>query len=234
MKPTLPEQKEIVRTLRKSRIFSDIRNDELKKISPLFELVHFRNGEYIFMEDDPSDWLYIVSRRRVKIIKHTLSGRDVILELKSPGEIFCCTAVLDNKPYPESAQSKGASSAIRIKRRDLLKLIDAYPFLKVGIVNYLNEKLTDAYDMLQSLSTEIVEKRIAAVLLKLSEKTGAGNDEYRQIDFTLTRREIAEMVGTSTETCIRILSRLQKLGMVQSSRKRILVKTAALKAFLDK
>jgi CRP-like cAMP-binding protein len=234
MKPTLPEQKEIVRTLRKSRIFSDIRDDELNKMSPLFELVHFRNGEYIFMEDDPSDWLYIVSRRRVKIIKHTLSGRDVILELKSPGEIFCCTAVLDNKPYPESAQSKGASSAIRIKRRDLLKLIDAYPFLKVGIVNYLNEKLTDAYDMLQSLSTEIVEKRIATVLLKLSEKTVTGNDEYRQIDFTLTRREIAEMVGTSTETCIRILSRLQKLGMVQSSRKRILVKTAALKAFIDK
>lgn len=233
MKPSLPEQKDIVRTLKKSTIFSEIRNDELIKISSLFEIVHFKNGEYIFMEDDPSNWLYIVSKRRVKIIKHTLSGKDVILELKSPGEIFCCATVLDNKPYPESAQSKGASSAIRIRRADLLKLIDSYPFLKVGIVNYLNEKLTDAYDMLQSLSTEIVEKRIATILLKLSEKTGERNSEYRQIDFPLTRREIADMVGTSTETCIRIMSRLQKLGMVQSSRNRILVKAGALKAFLD-
>jgi CRP/FNR family transcriptional regulator len=231
--PALSEQKEILRTLNKSKIFSEIRNDELTKIVPLFEMVHFKNGEYIFMEDDPSNWLYIVSKRRVKIIKHTLSGKDVILELKSPGEMFCCATVLDNKPYPESAQSKGASTAIRIKRRDLLKLIDAYPFLKVGIVNYLNEKLTDAYDMLQSLSTEIVEKRIATILLKLSEKTGSGNSEFRQIDFPLTRREIADMVGTSTETCIRIMSRLQKLGMVQSSRNSILVKAAALQAFLD-
>jgi CRP-like cAMP-binding protein len=233
MKPTLLEQKEIVRTLKKSTIFSVIRNDELIKISALFELVHFKNGEYIFMEDDPSNWLFIVSKRRVKIIKHTLSGKDVIVEMKSPGEIFCCATVLDNRPYPESAQSKGASSAIRIKRRDLLKLIDAYPFLKVGIVNYLNEKLTDAYDMLQSISTEIVEKRIATILLKLSEKTGTGNSEYRQIDFPLTRKEIADMVGSSTETCIRIMSRLQKLGMVQSSRNRILVKARELKAFLD-
>jgi len=103
----------------------------------------------------------------------------------------------------------------------------------VGIANYLNEKLTDAYDMLQSLSTEIVEKRIATLLLKLSEKTGSGNAEYRQIDFSLTRKEIADMVGTSTETCIRIMSKLQKLGMVQSSRDRILVRDKALKAFLD-
>jgi len=233
MKATSLQQKEIVRTLKKSRIFSNIRNDELIKISSLFEVVHFRNGEYIFMENDPSVWLYIVSKKRVKIIKHTLSGKDVILELKSPGEIFCCATVLDNKPYPESAQSKGASSAIRIRRADLLKLIDTYPFMKVGIVNYLNEKLTDAYDMLQSLSTEIVEKRIVTILLKLSEKTGTGNSEYRQIDFPLTRKEIADMVGTSTETCIRIISRLQKLGMVQSSRNRILVKDGALKAFLD-
>jgi CRP/FNR family transcriptional regulator len=69
--------------------------------------------------------------------------------------------------------------------------------------------------------------------LKLSEKTGSGNSEFRQIDFPLTRREIADMVGTSTETCIRIMSRLQKLGMVQSSRNSILVKAAALQAFLD-
>jgi CRP/FNR family transcriptional regulator len=233
MKQSLSEQKEVVRTLKKSSIFSDIRNDELIKISTLFELVHFKNGQYIFMEDDPSNWLYIVSRRRVKIIKHTLSGKDVILEMKSPGEIFCCTTVLDNKPYPESAQSKGASSAIRIRRTDLLKLIDTYPFMKVSIVNYLNEKLADAYDMLQSLSTEIVQTRIATMLLKLSEKTGAGNSEYREIDFPLTRKEIADMVGTATETCIRIMSKMEKLGLVRSSRNRILVKAGALRAFLD-
>jgi CRP/FNR family transcriptional regulator len=227
------DKKNIVATLSKSKIFSAIKTEELIKISPLFEKVDFKNGEYIFMEDEPSEWLYIVSKRRVKIFRHTLSGKDVILEIKSPGEIFCCATVLDNKPYPESAQSKGAASAIRIRRRDLLKLIDIYPVLKVGIANYLNEKLTDAYEMFQNISTEIVERRIAAILLKLSEKAGIENVDYKKIDFPLTRKEIADMVGTTTETCIRTMSNFQKQGMVKSSRNSILVKAHALKKFLD-
>ena len=112
--------------------------------------------------------------------------------MKSPGELFCCAAVLDKKPYPESAQSKGASSAIKIRRSDLIKLIDMFPVLKAGIANYLNEKLTDAYDMLQHISTELVERRIAAILLKLSEKVGVDNSDYRQqwFDFKQGQYEI--------------------------------------------
>lgn len=233
MKKSSTDLNEIVDTLRKSKIFSDINNEGLLEISSFFKKIDFRNDEYIFMEGDPSHWLYVVSTKKVKILKHSQSGRDVIVEMKSPGEMFCCAAVLDNKPYPESAQSKGASSTIKIKRRDLLKLIDMYPVLKVGIVNYLNEKLTDAYEMLQHISTEIVERRIAAILLKLSEKVGVDDSGYRKIDFPLTRKEIAEMVGSSTETCIRAMSRFQKKGMVKSSKSIIMVNEEALTRFLD-
>jgi CRP/FNR family transcriptional regulator len=233
MKKSLTDRDDIVDTLRRSKIFSGINDDGLSKISTFFKKVDFQNDQFIFMEGDPSDWLYIVSTKKVKIFKHTHSGKDVIVEIKSPGEMFCCASVLDKKPYPESAQSKGASTAIKIKRRDLLKLIDMYPVLKAGITNYLNEKLTDAYEMLQQLSTEIVERRIAAILLKLSEKVGVEESEYRKIDFPLTRKEIAEMVGSSTETCIRTMSRFQKRGMVKSSKSKILVNEEALTNFLE-
>jgi CRP/FNR family transcriptional regulator len=233
MKKSSTERDEIIATLRKSRIFTGINEDGLSKISPFFKKVNFKNDQFIFMEGDPSDWLYVVSTKKVKIFKHTQSGKDVIVEMKSPGEMFCCAAVLDKKPYPESAQSKGASSAIKIRRRDLLKLIDMYPVLKAGIAMYLNEKLTDAYEMLQQLSTEIVARRIAAILLKLSEKAGVEDSDYRKIDFPLTRKEIAEMVGSSTETCIRTMSMFQKKGMVKSSKSSILVNEEALTNFLE-
>jgi len=214
-------------------MFSGINDDGLSEISSFFKVVDFKNDQFIFMEGDPSDWLYIVSTNKVKMIKHSESGKDTIVEIKSPGEIFCCATVLDNKPYPESAQSKGASSTINIRRRDLLKLIDRYPVLKAAIANYLNEKLTDAYDMLQHLSTEIVERRIASVLLKLSEKAGIDDSDFRKIDFPLTRKEIAEMVGSSTETCIRTMSKLQKQGIVKSSKGSISVNEEALIRFLE-
>ena len=233
MKTSVTEHSEIVGSLKKSKIFADLKEEELINISPFFEKLDLRDGGYIFMEGDPSDWLYIVTQKRVKIVKHTLSGKEVLLEIKSPGGLFCCATVLDNKPYPETAQSKGAASVLRISRKNLLKIIGAYPFLKVGIAKYLNDKLIDAYDMLQNISTEIVERRIASVLLKLSEKVGITESEFRKIDFAFTRQEIADMVGTTLETSIRTMSKFQKLGMVKSSRKNILVKTDALKKFLE-
>ena len=233
MKKSLADQDEIVDTLRKSKMFSGISNDGLIEISTFFRKVNFKNDQFIFMEGDPSDWLYVVSTNKVKMIKHSDSGKDVIVEMKSPGELFCCAAVLDKKPYPESAQSKGASSAIKIRRSDLIKLIDMFPVLKAGIANYLNEKLTDAYDMLQHISTELVERRIAAILLKLSEKVGVDNSDYRKINFSLTRKEIAEMVGSSTETCIRTMSKFQKQGIVKSLKGSMLVNEEALTRFME-
>ena len=107
--------------LKKCKIFVGLTDEELIKIGTLFETLDFSNGEFIFMEGDPSDWLYIVTQKRVKIVMDTKSGKEVLLEIKSPGEMFCCATVLDNKPYPESAQAKGPASVIRISRAELFK-----------------------------------------------------------------------------------------------------------------
>ena len=223
----------IVETLKKSDIFTTLKEEELKKISPLFDKREFTKDEYIFFEGDPSDWLYIASQNRVKIVKHTLAGKNIILEIKSPGEIFCCAAVLDKRPYPESAQVMESASVIRISRRNLDKIMEEYPNLKLRFAKYSSDMLRDAHEMLKNIATEKVEKRIASLLLKLSEKSVVDNTGYKSIDFTLTRQEIAEMAGTTVETCIRIMSKFQKDGVITSSNKRILVKVELLKKILE-
>jgi CRP/FNR family transcriptional regulator len=223
----------IIETLKKSMIFGVLNEKELTAISPMFQKFDFQDGENIFWEGEPSDWLYIVSEKRVKIIKHTRSGRDALLEIKSPGEVFCCTSVLDKKPYPETAQAKEAASVLKISRKNLLNIIDAYPHLRDGIARYLNEKLLDAYEMMKHITTEIVENRIALLLLKLSEKAGTEDADYKKIDFSLTRQEIADMVGTTVETAIRVMSKFQKLNIVKSSGSTILVNADALREHLS-
>jgi CRP/FNR family transcriptional regulator len=227
-------KKMILETLKKSKIFSILSEDALKKISKLFERLDFKNNAYIFMEGDPSDWFYIASHARIKVVKHTLAGKDIILEIKSPGEIFCCAAILDNRPYPESAQAMEDASVIRISRKNLLKIMDEYPPLKVEIGKYSSDQLREAHEMLKDIATERVDKRIASVLLKISEKADLEDSGYKKIDFSLTRQEIADMVGTTVETCIRTMSKFQKKGMVKSSGDRILIKADALKTFLEK
>jgi CRP/FNR family transcriptional regulator len=231
-KTSANKQEEILSTLKKSTIFSALTEEELKKISPLFEVLDYDNDEYIFMEDDPSNWMYVLARNRVKIVKHTKGGKDVIVEIKSPGEIFCCATVLDNRPYPESAQAMEKARAIRISRKNLLMVMDDFPFLKVGVAKYFSDRLRDANEMLKNIASEKVEKRIASILLTLSEKAGIKEGDFTKIDIPLTRQEIADMVGTTVETCIRSISKLQKNGIVKSSESKIMVKTDGLREFL--
>ena len=222
----------IVETLKKSEIFSSLKEDELKSIGKLFEGLKFNNNDTVFNEGDPSDKFFILAEGNVKIIKHSLTGKDIILEIISPGDVFGGVAVLDNKPYPASAQAMELSSLIRISRQYLFQIMEEYPILKLEIVKYFSDKLRDAHEMLKNIATERVERRIASLLLKLSEKVGVDEDGYRKIDFPLTRQEISEMVGTTVETCIRTMSKFQKQGMVKSSGGRIMIKAASLKNYL--
>ncbi|GBD95886.1 MAG TPA: Crp/Fnr family transcriptional regulator [Nitrospirae bacterium] len=223
----------IIETLKKSEIFSSLKDEELSKISELFENVSYKNNETIFIEGDPSDKFYLVGEGSVKILKHTLMGKDIILEVMSPGDIFGGVAVLDKKPFPASAQAMESTTVIRISRRNLIKIMEEYPILKLEIVKYFSDKLRDAHEMLKNIATERVEKRVASLLLKLSEKVGVEDGGYRKIDFPLTRQEISEMVGTTVETCIRTMSKFQKSGMIKSSNGRISIKVNSLNKFLE-
>jgi len=223
----------IIETLKKSNIFSSLKEKELKEISTFFEKLDFTNNEYIFIEGDPSDWFYLVAKGRVKILKHTLMGKDIILEVMSPGDIFGGIAVLDKKPYPASAQAMESVTVIRISRQNLLRIVEEYPIIKLEVVKYFGDRLRDAHEMLKNIATEKVERRIASLLFKLSEKVGVEDGGYKKIDFPLTRQEIAEMVGTTVETCIRTMSKFQKQGLVKSSGGKILIKVDTLRKFLE-
>ncbi|RJQ16711.1 MAG: Crp/Fnr family transcriptional regulator [Nitrospiraceae bacterium] len=233
MKKAAEADQQISEILKRGEIFSALKEPEIKKLAAFFEKITFRNDETIFSEGDPSDKFYILAEGNVKILKHTMMGKDIILEIMSPGDIFGGVAVLDKKPYPASAQAMESTTAIRISRQNLLKIMEEYPILKLEIVRYFSDKLRDAHEMLKNIATERVEKRVAALLLKLSEKVGVEDSGFRKIDFPLTRQEIAEMVGTTVETCIRTMSKFQKSGLVRSTSGRISIKAASLQRFLE-
>lgn len=223
----------IIKTLKKSTIFSLLSNDELKKISKYFHERTFENNETIFHEGDSSENFYVVAEGSVKIVKHTVMGKDIILEVMSPGDIFGGVAVLDRRPYPAAAHAMSSTTVIRINRQDLLAIMEDYPILKLEIVKYFSDRLRDAHEMLKNIATERVERRIASLLLKLSEKVGKEEKGFRKIDFALTRQEIAEMVGTTVETCIRTMSKFQKQGLVKSVNGKISIAVRQMEKYLE-
>ena len=223
----------IIETLHKSQIFSNMKDTDVKKISNSFEKESFNNNETIFNEGDPSDIFYILAEGNVKIVKHTVVGKDIILEVMSPGDIFGGVAVLDNKPYPATAQAMKSATIIKMRRSDLMKILEKYPDLKLEIVKYFSDKLRASHEMLKNIATERVERRIASLLLKLSEKADVDAEGYKKIDFRLTRQEISEMVGTTVETCIRTMSKFQKSGMIKTADGSVSIKPGELQKLLD-
>ncbi|MBI4826533.1 MAG: Crp/Fnr family transcriptional regulator [Nitrospirae bacterium] len=223
----------IINALKKNKVFSSLADKEIKEISAHFNERDFNKDEAIFMEGDPSDWFYIVAEGRVKVVKHSINGKDVILEIILPGEVFGGVAVLDKRPFPASAEAMDNVKVIRISRKDLFAVMEAHPSLNLTIVNYFSGRLRNAYDTLRDIAAERVEIRIASLLLKLSEKTGIEENGFAKIGFPLTRQEMAEMVGTTVETAIRTMSKFQKKGMIKSSGGRVWVNSDAVRKFLE-
>ena len=204
----------IQETLRKNRLFSGVSEEDMQEILPLFEERECKEDEHIFLEGEKSDKLYLACQGRVKIVKHTAEGKDVILEIISPPDVFGGVAVLDGRAYPASAQAMEKCVVASITRKRFLELVDRYHVIAVESSMYFGERLRNAYDMLRSISVERVERRIAALLIKFGERVGKKQGDCTVMELGLTMQEIAEMVGTTVETTIRTMNKFKREGLV--------------------
>lgn len=204
-------------------VLSSLSQLDWEKVKDLFIEKHFGKDEYIFFEGDPSSWLGVVLEGRVKMIKHSEAGKDVVLDVIAPGEMLGEVAAFNGKPYPATAQAMEPTMVASIHRDDFLRLLKQYPALALRVIEELGRRLREAQEMIKSMAVDRVERRIARILLKLAATTGSSNDEGIVIELPLTRQDIAEMAGTTVETAIRTMSRFRKKGLVQTKQGRVMI-----------
>jgi len=201
---------EKVRILQGALIFSGLSEDELSELSGVTLERSFHTGEFVFWDGDDPDCFYIIAEGKIKVLKHASSGKEFIIAFFGPGEMFGEVAVFENKPYPASAQAAAETRVLGIRRDDFLSFLRDRPEVALRIIYILGGRLRDAQSRLRDIAGERVEQRIASVLLMLSSKLGPG--------LPFTRQEIADMSGTTTETAIRVMSRLKDGGIIRSVR----------------
>jgi CRP/FNR family transcriptional regulator, nitrogen oxide reductase regulator len=201
---------DITELLKNIPIFAVLQDSELTEIASLSQEKKFTSTESIFWEGDPSDWFYIVIEGKVKISKLTSTAKEIVLSFFGPGEIFGEVAVLENGPYPASAQAVDPSRLIGIRKADFWNFLLKHPAVALKIISLLSARLREAQSRLRDLAGERVEQRLARLLLRLNEKLGA--------TLPFTRQELSDMSGTTTETAIRTLSQWKDQGVVSSVR----------------
>jgi CRP-like cAMP-binding protein len=200
--------------LKSSTVFAGLPAREIEALAGSAREETYRAREYVFMEGDPARWLCMVVSGRVKIVRHSRTGKDVVLDLLGPGGLFGGVAVIEKRPYPAAAQAAEPTTVLKIPAEALTAATERHPDLIKEIALMIGRRLRDAHDAVKSLSVDPVEARLAATLLRLAERDGARTKTGLALPFHLTRQSLADMTGTTVETAIRSVSRWLKAGHV--------------------
>lgn len=217
----MPENLE--EAFRRSPIFRRLGPADRQRLAAVAKLRDFDKGSMLFSEGDESDSLYTVVTGRVKVFKTTARGTDVILEIFGPGDSVGAVAVYESRRYPASAVALEPTACLLIPRHAFFSLLETYPTLVRGLLVGLTHRLVELTNRLAELSGGRVEARLARFFLKLAQDMGQPRDEGTFIPLALSRQELADMIGTTIETSIRIMSRWGKQDIVRTEKDGFLV-----------
>jgi CRP/FNR family transcriptional regulator len=209
--------------LKKSIFFSSVSEAAQKEVSRLLTEEKYQRDDYIFFEGDAPEWLHIVKEGKVKLVKHSDTGKDVILQIFAPGDMFGEFALFDRKPYPASAQALEPSTILKLSRKDFFLFFGRHPFVATEMIMELGRQLQEAHVTIKSLAVDRVEQRIANILLKLADKLGIPEGAGVMLNLALTRQDLADIAGTTVETTIRVMSRFTKTKIIKPVSGKILI-----------
>lgn len=208
--------------------FKSLPATELSRLSQRLRNRSFEKGETIYSEGDAADSVWVLMRGRIQIFKYSSQGRPLAIESIAPGELFgtLCRMGGDGKTYPCTAVTALDSEVLQISDKEFLDIYNRFPAVVMGVCSLCSQRL-QAVQGLSCSGQEPVDWRLAALLLKLQKTHGAV--------LPYTKRELAEQVGTTVETTIRIMGRFEKQAWIATSRGKIeLKKPSAIQEFIDR
>jgi len=192
---------------------------ERARVKAVATEVQLAKGSMAFLEGQPSTSVWAVQQGLVRIVKSGPAGREIVLELIPPGELFGAVVALEDRPYPASAIAAESSTVWRLPSTLVREICQRHPTLRSAILAQVTGRLRNAHERLQSVALEPVEQRLARMLLTLAAKIGHRKEGLTTL--TVTRQELADMIGSTVETTIRITSKWQRSGWVRSARNEI-------------
>jgi len=183
--------------LRKHPIFADLEPEAFEQLCRYAKHSTLKRGTTLFSKGDPGNSLYAVISGTVKMSISSPDGRNAILNIVGPGEIFGEIALLDGQPRSTDAIANSTCELFVIDRREFIPFVKAQPALAMKFIELLCERLRSTSDQVEQIILQNLPGRLASALLRLSEKHSS-DPQGRTI--AITQQEISEMVGMTRES----------------------------------
>ena len=194
-----------------SAFFQGLGPDLIDQLASIAAFKRYQAGEIIFHQGDPGLGFHLIHQGRVKIFKSAPDGKEQILHLFGPGEPFGEVAIFLGRGYPAEAQALEGSETIFFPREALRRLIAESPDLALGLLAVLSLRLVHFSRLLESVTLKEVPARLAAFLLDSAEGGG-------RVELTVTKGQLASLLGATPETISRALGRLKTRGLISEEK----------------
>lgn len=210
------------------RQFSSLKSltkDELVKMASCKTSYTIKKGEHIFEEGEVTNGIYCIKDGVCKLSKLSANGKDQIVKLVKSGELLGQRSMISDEAANLSAVALEDMEVCFIPKNEILGFFNTNNEFSMNVMKTICGDLKDADDQMVSMAQKSVKERLAETLLYLEESFGVNNDKTLHIQ--LSREELAGMIGTATESCIRLLSEFNKLGLIELVGKKIALKDKA-------
>jgi CRP/FNR family transcriptional regulator, cyclic AMP receptor protein len=209
--------------LAKVPLFSGLPEEERARLGALLRVRRYARGEVIFLEGDEGTSLCLIAEGRIRIQLTGADGREVVINVYGPGEIFGEMALLDGEPRSADAIAQEASRVFWLQRDDFAAFLDSHPHAAMTMLASLSRRLRHTTRVVQDATFRDVPARLARVLLDLAARHGQVIEPGVRIENRLTQGELAAMVGASRETVNRALRGFEQRGLIRWEANRILI-----------
>jgi CRP/FNR family transcriptional regulator, polysaccharide utilization system transcription regulator len=205
-------------------LFRHLTKDEVEKINYEKDFRHYRRGDVLYQEGNRINGFYCINGGVIKVFKTGLDGKEQIIRFAKRGDIIAYRSVISNEPACTTAEVIEDARVCFIPAEVLFLFVKTNPAFSFELMKLTCHELEEANSYITDIAQKTVRERLAEVLLHLIEEFGLDENNYLKI--SLTREELSNIVGTATESVIRLLSEFKGDKLIELHGRKIKVLNA--------
>ncbi|MFM7428701.1 MAG: Crp/Fnr family transcriptional regulator [Flammeovirgaceae bacterium] len=207
----------------KDSLFNGLQPEDLNIINNHKTCVLYTKGQNIFYEGTRPTGLFCMNGGKVKVVKNDVQGKEFILYIAKPGDFLGYRALLSEEFYGATATVLEDAKICFIPREDFFEVLQKNPVFMRKVVKEVCKEMGIMEERMAEIAHKSVRERLAGSLLMLKETYGMEGEKSELIDIALSREDLASIVGTASETIIRLLSEMKSENIIAFEGKKIRV-----------
>ena len=202
--------------IRKNSLLESLSNEEIDLIEKNSCCSYYKKNQSLFLEGSFPRGVFCINQGRVKVFKRGDEGKEQIIHIAKSGELIGFRAMFSGEPYNVAAENLEESNICFISKDEFLSMMDTNSTLRNGIIKELSKELADRAAFITNMAQKSVRERLAFTLILLM-------NVYENEPINLSREDMANFVGTATETLIRLLKDFKDEGLIEVQTRKLIV-----------